>query len=133
MNSYEQKQEERRARLEAAADRANERSNAAYKRADMSEEATGIPFGQPVIVGHHSEKRHRAAIKRGDTAMRKSIEESDKAKELRGKAASVGTGGISSDDPDAIVKLKEKLAELEQSQSNMKAANCIGRCKIRPQ
>lgn len=127
MNSYEQKQENRRARLEAAADRAEDRSNAAYKRADMSEETTGIPFGQPVLMGHHSEGRHRATIKRADNAMRKSIEEDKRAKELRGKAASVGTGGISSDDPDAIAKLQAKLADLELSQTNMKAANRIVR------
>jgi len=127
MNSYEQKQEDRRARLEAAADRADDRSDEAYKRADMSEDATGIPFGQPILVGHHSEGRHRAAIKRADNAMRKSIDEGKRAKELRGKAAAVGTGGISSDDPDAIDKLKTKLADLELSQANMKAANRVVR------
>ena len=127
MYSYEQKQEDRRARLEAAADRADDRSNEAYKRADMSEDATGIPFGQPILVGHHSEGRHRAAIKRADNAMRKSIDEGKRAKELRGKAAAVGTGGISSDDPDAIDKLKTKLADLELSQANMKAANRVVR------
>ncbi|MGH1416338.1 MAG: DUF3560 domain-containing protein [Pelagimonas sp.] len=127
MNSYEQKQEDRRARLEAAADRADERSNAAYKRADMSEDATGIPFGQPILRGHHSEGRHRAAIKRADNAMRKSVEEDKRAKELRAKAASVGTGGISSDDPDAIPKLTEKLTNLQSQQTNMKAVNRVVR------
>ena len=34
-----------------------------------------------------------------------------------------GTGGISSDDPDAIDQLREKLANLEQSQETMKAIN----------
>jgi len=113
MNSYERKQANRRDRLNAAADRAEGRSNEAYKRADMSVAATGIPFGQPILVGHHSEGRHRAAIKR--------------ASELRGKAAAVGTGGISSDDPDAINKLKEKLAKLERDQAEMKAANKVTR------
>lgn len=127
MNSYEQKQADRRDRLNAAADRAEDRSNAAYKRADMSEAATGIPFGQPIIVGHHSEGRHRAAIKRADNAMRVSIEEGKRAAELRGKAAAVGTGGISSDDPDAIDKLKAKLAKLETKQADMKAANKVVR------
>lgn len=125
MNSFEHKQALRRARLEAAADRAEERSLAAYKKADLSEEATGIPLGQPVIVGHHSEARHRALLKRADGNMRKSIEESKRAEELRAKAASVGTGGISSDDPEAIDKLKAKLTDLEQSQANMKAANRV--------
>ena len=120
MNRYEEKQEARRARLEAAADRAEARSNEAYKRADLSEEATGIPFGQPILVGHHSEGRHRAALKRADNAMRKSVEESKRTGALRAKAAAVGTGGISSDDPDAVDKLRAKLANLETSQATRK-------------
>lgn len=123
MNSFEQRQEAKRKRLEAAADRAASRATDAFKRGDMSEASTGIPFGQPILVGHHSEGRHRAAIKRADNAMRRGVEESDKASRLRGKAASVGTGGISSDDPDAITKLREKLATKVKNQEMMKAVN----------
>lgn len=42
---------------------------------------------------------------------------------LRDKIRSVGMGGISADDPNAIHKLQEKLGRLEQSQENMKTAN----------
>jgi hypothetical protein len=38
-------------------------------------------------------------------------------------------GGISSDDPEAIDKLREKLADLEQAQATMKAANKICKSK----
>lgn len=124
-NSYEAKQEARRNRLEAAADRAEARAEAAYKRADMSEAATGIPFGQPVLVGHHSEGRHRRAIEKADKAMRASIDESKRAAELRERAAGVGTAGVSSDDPEAIAKLTEQLAKAEQVQEQMKEANKI--------
>lgn len=123
MNAYEAKQEARRERLEAAAGKALERAAAAFKRADLREEVSGIPFGQPVLVGHHSERRHRAAIDRADNAMRKSIDESKRARELAGRASSVGTGGISSDDPDAIAKLREELATCEKRQSDMKEYN----------
>lgn len=124
-NAYEAKQAARRDRLEAAADRAEARADHAYKRADMSEATTGIPFGQPVLVGHHSEARHRRAIEKADRAMRASIEESKRATELRGRAAAVGTGGISSDDPDAIAKLTDQLEKAEKTQELMKAANKI--------
>ena len=124
-NSYEAKQEAWRVRLEAAADRAEDRAEAAYKRADMSEAATGIPFGQPILVGHHSEARHRRAIDRASRAMDASVAESKRAGDLRAKAAAVGTGGISADDPEAIDKLKEQLAEAETTQRDMKAANKI--------
>lgn len=123
MNAYEQKQEARRARLEAAADRAESRANAAYKRADLREEVSGIPFGQPVLVGHHSERRHRKAIERADNAMRASIAESKRAGDLRARADSIGSGGISSDDPEAVAKLRDKLARAEAVQDFMREAN----------
>lgn len=50
---------------------------------------SGIPFGQPILVGHHSESRHRAALKRQDTRMRKSIEEDDRAKYWERRAGRV--------------------------------------------
>lgn len=113
----------RQQRLENAAERANANATAAFKRADMSEEATGIPFGQPILVGHHSEKRHRKTIDRAWAAMGKGVEESKKAAYYASAAEAVGTAGVSSDDPDGIEKLTEKAAELEAKQERMKAAN----------
>ena len=46
-----------------------------------------------------------------------------------GKIKSVGTGGIMSDDKNAIPKLKEKLDKLERHQATMKAANAAVRMK----
>ncbi|MCC3151437.1 DUF3560 domain-containing protein, partial [Bifidobacterium bifidum] len=57
MNSYERKQEARRERLEARAEKARTEAKATYDRAHTMAEA--IPFGQPILVGHHSEKRDR--------------------------------------------------------------------------
>jgi len=48
---------------------------------------------------------------------------------LLDKIKSVGTGGISSDDPNAIEKLRAKLANLERLQERMKAANAALRLK----
>ena len=47
---------------------------------------TGIPFGQPILVGHHSERAHRKVLERADNAMRKGIEESKKADNYRARA-----------------------------------------------
>lgn len=124
-NTFEAKQEARRARLEAAADRAEARADAAYKRADMSEAATGIPFGQPILVGHHSEARHRRTIEKARRAMEATIAESKRADELRARAEAVGTAGVSSDDPKAIAKLTAQLEKAERNQEQMKAANKI--------
>jgi hypothetical protein len=121
MNAYERRQEARRERLLKAADKAEERSNQAYQ---ASREAVAhIPLGQPILVGHHSERRHRRDLERSDNAMRRSIEEDNKAKSLRDRAAGVGHGGISADDPDAIRKLEAQIADAEARQSHMKAAN----------
>ncbi|OPA77359.1 DUF3560 domain-containing protein [Campylobacter pinnipediorum] len=46
-----------------------------------------VPMGQPVIVGSSKEAGHRALLKRSDTAMRKSIEQHEKAKEMGEKAS----------------------------------------------
>ena len=71
-------------RYEEWADKANERSNAAFQRSENA--VANIPFGQPILVGHHSERAHRAAIKKSWAAMDKSVEEADKAKAHESKA-----------------------------------------------
>lgn len=45
------------------------------------------------------------------------------------KIRAVGTGGISSDDPNALGKLRRKLEALERNQERMKAANSAIRMK----
>jgi len=53
MNEYEKKQERRRERYLARAEKAREESNSRYDMA--TESIAGIPAGQPVLVGHHSD------------------------------------------------------------------------------
>src|SRR3546814_3413619 len=55
--------------------------------------------------------------------MGRAVAESKRADELRRKAASVGTAGISSEDPEAGEKIADKVARLEAKQARMKAAN----------
>jgi hypothetical protein len=123
MNSYEEKQEARRERYLARAEQARTEGRTLTERAhDM---ASVIPFGQPILVGHHSEKRDRAYRERIQNTFRKGFETMGKAEYYENKADSVGTGGISSDDPDAIAKLEKKLAQLIERQEMMKTANAI--------
>lgn len=123
MNSYEQKQEARRDRLENAADRARQGSAASFQRAHNL--VKDIPMGQPVLVGHHSERAHRNVLNKSWNAMGKGVELEKQAQELARRAGAVGSGGVSSDDPDAVSKLREQLEGLRQRQVNMKAANKI--------
>src|SRR5436309_1213505 len=107
MNSYELKVEARRERLLAAADKAERLSAAMHKAASAA--ASVIPFGQPILVGHHSEGRDRRYRARFNAKYERSFELSKKAAALRSAAESIGKAGISSDDPDAVVKLREEL------------------------
>jgi len=126
MNAYEVRQEARRARLAAAAERTQREAQALLGGADSMMKA--IPCGQPILVGHYSEGRDRRFRARIGDKMRKGIEARRKADELKRRAANVGSGGISSDDPAAVVKLRAELAKLEALQERMKSANrCVKR------
>lgn len=68
---------------ENAKARAEERSQAAKKISSM------IPFGQPILIGHHSEKRHRSDLDRIHSNIGKSIEESEKAEYFENRVAGI--------------------------------------------
>lgn len=74
----QQKAEERADRMETRVEKNEQESTNRYNQAH--EIASWIPPGQPILVGHHSEKRHRAALEKIDNNMRKSIEADEKAK-----------------------------------------------------
>jgi hypothetical protein len=119
MNNYEERQTARRERLQERAKAAREESERRY---DLSKRGLP-PMGEPIKVGHHSEGRHRRALDRSWQNMGRSAQAANEAKELERRAANVGKGGISSDDPEAIAKLRRKLEALEGAQERMKAAN----------
>src|SRR5262245_17265579 len=58
MRAYEARQEAKRYHLQERAAAAHAQSNAAYGQARLM--AAAIPFGQPILVGHHSERRDRS-------------------------------------------------------------------------
>lgn len=64
-----------------------------------------------------------------NAARDRNMEEWRRIQGLLDKIKSVGTGGISSDDPQALAKLEAKLAKLEKHQELMKAANAAIRMK----
>ena len=125
MNSYEQKQADRKERYESRSASLKEKSSAMFKVG--SDALKEIPFGQPMMPDHHSYKSDKAYRGRAVGKIEKSFEISDKAAHYARKAESVGKGGISSDDPDAVVKLKEKLGGLERLQVTMKSMNAQAR------
>ncbi len=58
-----------------------------------------------------------------NAASDKNTEEFLEIEKIKDKIRSVGTGGISSDDPDAVKKLKLKIEQLEKEQKFAKALN----------
>jgi len=125
MNSYELKQAARKERYESRAKTNREKSNALFTAG--TEALKAIPFGQPVMPDHHSYKSDIAYRSKAVGKIDKSFEVSKKADHYEQKAESVGTGGISSDDPDAIDKLEIKLLELQEVHQKMKDMNAEAR------
>lgn len=121
MNTYHAKLISRAERLEARAAKLSRAAEAVYRAGRAHVEH--IPLGQPILVGHHSERRHRRALDRYDRAIRKSVELDKAAKRAQAAANRVGSGGISADDPEAVMKLHAKAEALQVAQERMKAAN----------
>ncbi|MBN8880473.1 MAG: DUF3560 domain-containing protein [Sphingobacteriales bacterium] len=94
---------------------------------EAKEMASHIPFGQPIHVGHHSEQRDRNFRKKIHQKFDKAFKTWDKAEYYENKADTIeNSDAIFSDDPQALAKLKDKLAGLQRNQEFMKAANkCI--------
>lgn len=81
-------------RLEVRADRYEERSArlSGEAQAHWSAERRihdGIPFGQPILVGHHSQRRHERDLERIDRHLRKGLEAHRGAERLAGLAEGI--------------------------------------------
>jgi hypothetical protein len=124
---------ERRAqrRLEWAESR-DRKAAAALANADSA--TAGIPLGQPILVGHHSESRHRRAIERSNKAMHAAVESTEMAKLHRERAANIEhqlDRTIYSDDVDAITQLEERIEERERERNRIKRYNDSCRLAVR--
>ncbi len=82
MTSYAEVVEHRKASLERKSEKfstfarnAEERSEDHWKKSDLS----FIPMGQPILMGHHSQRSHERAIERSNAHSMKSIEEDKRA------------------------------------------------------
>lgn len=125
MNSYEERQEAKR---EAIRERAEKiRAKAEHLHKEGWERLQSIPFGQPILIGHHSEKSDRSFRSGAVRKIDRSVELATHADELESRADNIGTGGISSDDPEAIAKLELKLLNLKAGHAEMVSQNKAAR------
>ena len=65
---------------------AEKRSDEAYNNRASKHELEFLSLGEPIKIGHHSEKRHRKLFEKYDNKMRKSIEETEKSEEYKRRA-----------------------------------------------
>jgi len=128
MSSYEERKQARIDRYKDLAAKKKRESEEAYKASKSMVEH--IPMGQPILVGHHSEKGHRNLLDRSWNKMGQSVKLGETSDYYADKAkAAESNTAISSDDPDALTKLRDKLTDLEETQEKMKAANKVVKSK----
>ena len=118
---WEEKLERRRERLRERSNRLRAESEA--KAATASAIADMIPLGQPILVGHHSERRARRDAQRIRDGFGKAHELATRAAELERRAEAVGRGGVSSDDPGAVEKLRARIDRLVEERKLEVRAN----------
>jgi hypothetical protein len=104
-------------RYRTYSENASARSEAAHDR--FRAILDPIPFGQPILVGHYSERKHRRTLEKADNALRSAVEEADKAKYYRGRALS---SSFKAEDKDVAFmhrRLKEAEAERRVCQRHL--------------
>lgn len=118
---YEERRQARIDRLNGAAYKAGKESDAAIKRSyDLTK---NIPLGQPNIRGALT-----GVMNKSRNAADRAVELNEKSGYYAGRAeAAENNRSISSDDPDAVEKLKAKLAALETERERVKASNKAAR------
>ncbi len=117
--SLVQRSMERAERFENYSESRAKDAEQARKRVDSIVEH--IPFGQPILVGHHSEKRARKDAERIDQGMRKSIKMWDTSEYWTRRAESAIATAKYKERPDVrtrrIRKLEAEQRKMERTKS----------------
>lgn len=124
IEEYQERKQSKIDRYRELAEKNKNESSALWDQGNKM--ASVIPFGQPILVGHHSENRDRNYRNKIDNKFRKSIEIEEKATYYEEKAERMeSNNAIFSDDPEAGEKIAEKIKRLENNQNIMKLSNKI--------
>jgi len=121
----------RRDRLERRQEQRQEwahaRQREGERRIDQAHQVGAmIPLGQPILVGHHSERRHRRDLERIDSNMARGVDALRMATHHANRAAGLQSqleSSVFSDDPDAIEALQQRTGEREAERDRIKAYN----------
>lgn len=112
--SFAEAEADRVDRAEDRADRFGERADRNAASGDARWEATRermshLPAGQPILVGHHSEGKHRRQLEWADNQDRKAIGELKKGEYWAGRAAAAENYQRHREDPGTTRRRIEKL------------------------
>ncbi len=121
----------RRERLERKAARREQWAESAKQEAARRFEgarriADAIPLGQPILVGHHSERRARRDQERIHNNMAKGCEATERAErhtQAAGGLRDALDNSIFSDDADALEQLRARIATKQARAERIKALN----------
>ena len=107
-------------KLEGYAANAEKRATAYYEASNEGREF--LALGEPIKVGHHSERRHRKLIERNWARMGKCVEESEKAKEYERRAAywAERANKIDLSMPDSLEYFEEELRKAKEYHQKLK-------------
>lgn len=115
MNKYEERRDAKVERLKKRI----ESKKAFAAENDLSlygEDKSGIPLGQPILVGHHSEKRHRKHLERIERKVRAGYMASREAERLEAQLeGALNRTAIDSDNPLAVELIEKKIERLEKT------------------
>jgi len=89
------------------ADKLREESKERYGKAKQLSDF--IPIGQPILVGHHSERKHRSDLNKIDKNYKKSFELGDQAKKAQATADRYQAKAEGKENPVTILNRIEKL------------------------
>lgn len=101
-------------RLQNAALNAEKKSDRYWKASN--EGADFLALGEPIKVGHHSEKRHRALIERNHNRMSKAVELSKQAEEYESRVAywAAKANSINLSMPESLEFFEAQLEEAKE-------------------
>lgn len=100
---------------------AENKSNSYYESSNEGKDF--LSLGEPIKIGHHSEKRHRALIERNWSRMGKSVEYSNKAEQHESKAEywEKRANDINLSMPESVEYFEYKLENAKEYHEGLKS------------
>lgn len=120
------------ARREVKAARLNDLATAQQEKADGYDRQLP-PMGQPILVGHHSEARHRKALDRAGTWTLRTMETERAAKEMSDSAKVAATATLHRHNPVTVGnRIKTVQSELRSIKSQLVATTTTYKDRVGP-